>query len=61
MLKNQTSCQELCKPIIPPEDAAFINERIREDYVINWLVDGLPAAEEKKDTRTDELFYDMGK
>ena len=45
---------------IPKEDATFINERIVEDYAINWLVDGLPAAEEKRDTRTNERFYDIG-
>jgi len=36
MLVNET-CKTLCKPIVPPEDATFINERIREDQVINWV------------------------
>lgn len=59
MLKN-TSCELLCHPTIPSEDGKFINDRIREDYDVNWLVDGLPAAEMKEDTKTKEIFYDMG-
>lgn len=59
MMKD-TGCQTLCKAVVPGDDARFINERIREDYAINWLVDGLPAAELKQDNRTGETFYDMG-
>jgi len=59
MLKNET-CKTLCKSIVPPEDATFINERIREDQVINWLVDGLPAGERKEDEKTGDMFYDIG-
>lgn len=57
---KEESCKLLCKATIPGEDAKFINERIKEDYAINWLVDGLPAAEEKIDRRTNETFYDVG-
>ena len=42
------------------EDAKFINDRIREDYALNWLVDGLPAAEMKQDLKTGDIFFDMG-
>lgn len=35
--------------MIPPDDAAFINNRILEMYLFNWMVDGLPAAQ-KSDT-----------
>ncbi|KIJ39874.1 hypothetical protein M422DRAFT_32479 [Sphaerobolus stellatus SS14] len=59
MLENKT-CQQLCKATIPAEDGKFINERIREDYDINWLVDGLPAAEMKQDSKSGQIFYDMG-
>ncbi|KAF8322305.1 endosomal P24A protein [Clavulina sp. PMI_390] len=59
MLKNET-CKSLCKSPVPAEDAKFINERIREDQAINWLVDGLPAAEMKQDEKTGEVFYDIG-
>lgn len=61
MLKNNGTCQTLCTQRgIPADDVKFINERIREDYALNWLVDGLPAAEVKKDLRTGDTFYDMG-
>ena len=59
MLEN-AQCKTLCRATVPPEDAKFINDRIREDQAINWLVDGLPAAELKKDEKTNETFYDMG-
>ncbi|OBZ67000.1 Transmembrane 9 superfamily member 1 [Grifola frondosa] len=59
MLKNET-CRALCVQQVPGEDAKFINDRIREDYALNWLVDGLPAAEMKVDTKTGDLFFDMG-
>ncbi|QRW21542.1 transmembrane 9 superfamily member 1 [Rhizoctonia solani] len=59
MLKNE-SCMPICTATVPAKDAKFINDRIREDYAINWLVDGLPAAEMKEDERTKEIFYDMG-
>jgi transmembrane 9 superfamily member 2/4 len=60
MLQANATCQMLCTAEIPGEDAQFINERIREDYALNWLVDGLPAAEMKKDMKTGDLFFDMG-
>ncbi|KAJ7680358.1 Nonaspanin TM9SF [Mycena polygramma] len=61
MLQNNGTCQTLCvQPGITGEDAKFINDRIREDYALNWLIDGLPAAEMKLDTRNGDLFFDMG-
>lgn len=60
MLEN-TSCETLCVVKDVPGDAGkFINDRIREDYALNWLIDGLPAAEVKIDLRTGETFYDVG-
>ena len=60
MMQGNGTCRLLCVEHVPPEDAKFINDRIREDYAINWLVDGLPAAEMKEDKRTKEVFFDMG-
>ncbi|KAK2463253.1 hypothetical protein APHAL10511_004908 [Amanita phalloides] len=61
MLDGNNECKTLCTvDNVRGEDARFINDRIREDYALNWLIDGLPAAEMKKDTRTGELFFDMG-
>ena len=59
MLQNET-CQFLCKSAVPPEDAKFINQRIRENYAINWLIDGLPAASKKTDAKTHTTFYSIG-
>ncbi|PPQ98606.1 hypothetical protein CVT24_003939 [Panaeolus cyanescens] len=61
MLKDNGTCKTLCTvPDVSVEDAKFVNSRIREDYAINWLIDGLPAAEMKIDTKTKDIFFDMG-
>ncbi|KAH9949582.1 endosomal P24A protein [Amylocystis lapponica] len=60
MLQDNGTCRTLCTQNVPGEDAKFINDRIREDYALNWLIDGLPAAEMKVDVRTGDLFFDMG-
>jgi len=49
MLEQNGTCQTLCvQKNIPAEDVKFINDRIMEDYALNWLIDGLPAAEMKE-------------
>lgn len=60
MLEDNGTCRTLCTQQVPPQDTKFINDRIREDYALNWLIDGLPAAEMKKDLKTGDIFYDMG-
>ncbi|KAF9012356.1 hypothetical protein BDQ17DRAFT_1343744 [Cyathus striatus] len=61
MLQDNSTCKLLCTvPDLAADDAKFINDRIREDYALNWLIDGLPAAEMKIDTRTGDIFFDMG-
>lgn len=60
MLEDEQSCMTLCSATIPAEDAKFMNERIKEDYAINMLVDQLPAAEVKYDSRSNDSFYDIG-
>ncbi|KAI0789132.1 Nonaspanin TM9SF [Abortiporus biennis] len=60
ILENNGTCQTLCRTNVTPEDAKFINDRIKEDYALNWLVDGLPAAEMKIDLKTNDVFFDMG-
>lgn len=57
MLENST-CQKLCQASVPKEDAAFVNERIREDYGLNLLIDGLPSSEMRRDSKTGETFLD---
>ncbi|KAF5321341.1 hypothetical protein D9619_001767 [Psilocybe cf. subviscida] len=61
MLQDNDTCKTLCVvPDVSATDAKFINDRIREDYAINWLIDGLPAAEMKYENKTGELFFDIG-
>ncbi|WVQ79502.1 hypothetical protein IAT38_001601 [Cryptococcus sp. DSM 104549] len=57
MLDNST-CQKLCQSSVPKEDAKFINERIKEDYGLNFLIDGLPSSEMRSDSKTGEIFLD---
>jgi len=59
MLKDNHTCRSLCVQDVAAGEAKFINDRIREDYALNWLVDGLPAAEMKVD-RNKDIFFDMG-
>lgn len=59
MLEN-TTCQLLCESTVPAADAKFLNERIKEDYAMNWLVDGLPVAEMLRDIATGEIYYSIG-
>ncbi|WVO13682.1 hypothetical protein L204_101303 [Cryptococcus depauperatus] len=57
MLENST-CQKLCQSSVPKEDAKFINDRIKEDYGLNFIIDGLPSSEMKRDSKTGEIFLD---
>ena len=50
MGENET-CKSLCEEVtFDAEDAKLVNQRIRQAYNINWLIDGLPAGEEKVDS-----------
>jgi transmembrane 9 superfamily protein 2/4 len=61
---EDTECRKLCTTApIPKEDAEFITERVKENYAINWLIDGLPAARNAKDDRAEgdeREFYGIG-
>lgn len=60
MLKNET-CKSLCPSTYDAKSAMFVNRRIRQEYDLNWLVDGLPAASAiYQDTQTDQAFYSAG-
>eukprot|EP00401_Gymnodinium_catenatum_P063668 CAMPEP_0117489398 /NCGR_PEP_ID=MMETSP0784-20121206/17013_1 /TAXON_ID=39447 /ORGANISM="" /LENGTH=638 /DNA_ID=CAMNT_0005284121 /DNA_START=98 /DNA_END=2014 /DNA_ORIENTATION=+ len=43
MLKNE-SCKVLCKKAMPDEDKEKFRSMIEDEYVVNWMVDNLPAA-----------------
>ncbi|KAH9166904.1 endosomal P24A protein [Lactarius sanguifluus] len=60
MLKDNATWKFLCMSTVPTEDAKFINDRIMEDYALNWLVDGLPAATMMIEMKSGELFFNMG-
>lgn len=56
---------ETCKPLcgttnFDPRSAKFVNRRIWQGYNINWLIDGLPAAQLGVDTHTHERFRSPG-
>ncbi|KAI9015548.1 hypothetical protein DFJ74DRAFT_645012 [Hyaloraphidium curvatum] len=61
-MSENTTCNKLCtaEVTIPAADAKFINERIKEEYSVNWIVDGLPAARMGEDRKTGKTFYSIG-
>jgi transmembrane 9 superfamily protein 2/4 len=60
MAKNE-SCKSLCEEKkFDPRNAKFVNRKIWQTYNINWLVDGLPAAQRSEDPLTKEPFYSPG-
>ncbi|KAJ6157955.1 hypothetical protein N7470_005547 [Penicillium chermesinum] len=60
MAQNQ-SCKAICKEAtFDARSAIFTNRRISQGYNINWLVDGLPAAQLNRDSNTQTEFYSPG-
>lgn len=60
MAKNET-CRAVCDEVeFEPRDAKFVNRRIWQNYIMNWLVDGLPAAQNYKDPTTGTDYYQPG-
>ncbi|PWN45536.1 hypothetical protein IE81DRAFT_320298 [Ceraceosorus guamensis] len=59
LLKNE-SCQHICTSSVPKEDFGYINDKIQEQYAVNWMVDGLPVATKRVADRTQEIFYAIG-
>lgn len=53
-------CVPLCQSTIPGDDAKFINKLISDGFFYNWLIDGLPAAREIFDAKTESIFYSSG-
>ena len=57
---NQT-CKSLCTAReYAPADALFVNQRIYQGYDLNWLIDGLPAAQLFSESEDEEPFYIPG-
>ncbi|KAJ5995968.1 hypothetical protein N7499_012109 [Penicillium canescens] len=60
MAKNET-CKSICAEAkFDARSAKFTNRRISQGYNINWLVDGLPAAQWNYDGVTKTKFYNPG-
>jgi transmembrane 9 superfamily protein 2/4 len=60
MLKNET-CKAVCGARkIDAESAQFVNERIWQSYNLNWLIDGLPAAQPATDPATQTEYFTPG-
>ncbi|KAG0000480.1 hypothetical protein BGZ80_004530 [Entomortierella chlamydospora] len=53
-------CARLCTQTVSKDQAQFINARIRENYAINWLVDGLPAGHVRPGREPDTEVYSIG-
>ncbi|KAJ3276393.1 hypothetical protein HDV01_005016 [Terramyces sp. JEL0728] len=58
-LENQT-CKTICKSQVSATSVDFLMKRIDEAYLVNWVIDGLPAAQLYKDESTSEFFYYPG-
>lgn len=60
MAQNET-CKALCKTKkFDARSAKFVNRKIWQGYDLNWLVDGLPAAQLLEDPQSHELFWSPG-
>lgn len=60
MAKNE-SCKALCETKkFDQRSAKFVNRKIQQNYNLNWIVDGLPAAQQNIDPQTGERFYSPG-
>ncbi|KAF7715201.1 Transmembrane 9 superfamily protein [Penicillium ucsense] len=60
MAQNET-CKAVCGGVtFDARSAKFTNRRIAQGYNINWIVDGLPAAQLNYDSNTNTQFYTPG-
>uniref|UniRef100_A0A060T7V6 Transmembrane 9 superfamily member n=1 Tax=Blastobotrys adeninivorans TaxID=409370 RepID=A0A060T7V6_BLAAD len=58
MLKDE-ACKFLCKSTYPAKDTEFVESKIWQDYMHNWLIDGLPAAATPLEADSEE-YYSSG-
>ncbi|KAJ5884659.1 hypothetical protein N7495_009169 [Penicillium taxi] len=60
MAQNET-CKAICPEVMfDGRSSQFTNRRISQGYTINWIVDGLPAAQLNFDQNTNTKFYNPG-
>lgn len=60
LMLEEKSCVKLCESTYSRGDSVFVNRNIRAGYSHNWIVDGLPAAHDIKETRTNTKFFGLG-
>jgi transmembrane 9 superfamily protein 2/4 len=55
------SCKAVCGEVtFDKMSASFVNQKIEQDFNVNWLVDGLPAGQILVEEATNEEFYSQG-
>lgn len=60
-MHQNVSCQQWGETVtLDQHQARFTANLIDQNYLINWLVDGLPAAEMKIDVNDGETFSSVG-
>jgi transmembrane 9 superfamily protein 2/4 len=59
-MQENVNCSIICNSEIPKEDAVFINEAIEDHYLINWIVDGLPAAQLVSNEEYTTIGFKLG-
>lgn len=55
-MKKDDKCHVLCTASFNSADAYFVSRRIRDDTMQNWLIDGLPAAHQVKQTEEESVY-----
>ena len=59
MMKNET-CKQLCVEKFNARSAKFVNTKIKQNYAMNWLIDGLPAGQKYEDPNGGRSYYSRG-
>lgn len=60
-MNEDEKCKAICGGVnFDARSAKFVNRRVSQGYNINWLVDGLPAAQLNRDDNTGTQFYSPG-
>jgi transmembrane 9 superfamily protein 2/4 len=57
---KETRCNVLCDVTLSSDDVDAFVEKIDADYVVAWILDGLPAAVRMIDEATSEITYEHG-
>ena len=58
-MKQNEKCKTLCVKNMDRVQINFLRERIRDKYLVNWFIDGLPAAMKNIDS-DGKVFYVSG-